>query len=96
MNQKMAAIQWLLHRECAGRLAKYKCGRGFHSFCLEGDGPTHWLLIPRELVSAMDVASLERLIIQPDCVGRLNGATKPTHLCLLSIGACEVSNDFVP
>lgn len=92
MNEKLARIHWLLHRECAGRLARYVATSRYHSFRLEGNGPTHWLHIPRELVSELDAVSLDRLLLHPDCVGRLNEATRPTRLCLLSAGACEVSD----
>lgn len=95
MNEKLAAIHWLLHRECPGRLVRYVRTREFHSFRLEGAGPTHWVHLPRGLVADLDVDCLERLILHRDCVGRLNAATKPIHLCLLSGGACEVGDRYL-
>lgn len=95
MNEKLAAIHWLLHRECPGRLVRYVPTREFHSFRLEGAGPTHWVHLPRGLVVDLDADSLERLIMLRDCIGRLNAASKPIRLCILSGGACEVGDRYL-
>jgi len=92
LNDKMAAIHWLLHRECPGRLVRHIPTRNFHNFRLEGTGPTHWLHLPRQLVAELDGGALERLLLDRDCIGRLNEAAEPIRLCLLRGGACEIGD----
>jgi len=94
VNTTVEGVRFQLLRRLPGRLVFYTLAKGFHTFRIVGDGPTHWIFVPRELLRSADRSSLESLVTDPDLTVSLCAASDSKRICVLQMGAREVGAGF--
>lgn len=94
MNAAIEKVRFELLRCLPGRLVFYALRKGFHTFRIVGEGPTHWIFLPRDLLTAADRSRLAALAGDPNLAALLCAAGKSKRLCVSPVGTREVGEDF--
>lgn len=94
MNTAIEGIRFQLIKRLPGRLVFYSLAKGFHTFRIVGDGPTHWIFIPLGLLRGADRSTMESLVTDPDLAVSLCAAIDTKRICLAPMGAREVGAAF--
>lgn len=94
MNATIESIRFQLLKRLPGRLVFYTLAKGFHTFRIVGNGPTHWIFMPCELVRSADWPSLESQVTGPELAVALCAASDTKRICVLRMGPREVGPGF--
>lgn len=93
MNAKIESVRYQLLRRLPRRLVLHKISRGFHILRIVGEGPTHLIFLPEELVYTMKRARLEMLLADSGIAALLRTAREGKRFCVSPTGVSEITDN---
>ena len=96
MDKKISAIKNHLLKGMTARIIEYQYSGSheLHKFRIEGEKPTHWFYISREVVDDSEPAVVINLINIYHVIDTFNAAKESKWLFLESNGIREVDENF--
>lgn len=94
MDERIETIKDKILEDMPNRKILYQFSNGFHKFRIEGEGPTHWLYVSRELVSDCEPVILLNLVRIYRIAESFNNATDSLWLFWSSDGIQKVDENF--